>query len=35
MKNGTKTYGGKFKKIQSICFIFKLYRLSLRAEQIF
>lgn len=34
MKSGTKTYGGKFKKIRSIYFIFKLYRLSLRAERI-
>lgn len=32
MKSGTKTYGGKFKKIQSIYFTFKLYRFSLRAE---
>lgn len=34
MKSGTKIYGGKFKKIESIYFIFKLYRLSLRTEQI-
>lgn len=34
MKSGTKTYSGKFKKIQSIYFKLKLYRLSLRAERI-
>lgn len=34
MKSGTKTYCGKFKKIQSIYIKFKLNRLSLRAEQI-
>lgn len=34
MKGGTNTYGGKFKKIRSIYFIFKLHRLSLRADRI-